>query len=83
MLRELLSRQVQAHPGGETTAAVFHSGWLSCFILSAQVKKSTTEAVTCDVQDKNMNEWTCKLHVIPRGRASASGAVTYYPSHEH
>ncbi len=30
-----------------------------------------------------MNEWTFKLHVIPRGRASASCAVPYYPVHEH
>ena len=41
--------QVQSHPAGEATAAsqsgttaVFHSGWLPCFVLSAQVKKSTT-----------------------------------------
>ena len=83
--------QVQAPAtAGEATAAsrsgttvVFHSGWLPCFVLSAHIKKRTTEAVMCDEQDKNRNEWTCKLPVIPRGRAPASGAFPYYPSQEH
>jgi transposase len=46
---DVSKRQVQSHPAGEATAAsqsgttaVFHSGWLPCFVLSAQVKKRTT-----------------------------------------
>jgi transposase len=46
---DVSKRQVQAHLTGEATAAsqrgttaVYHSGWLSCFVLSAQVNQRTT-----------------------------------------